>query len=743
MSLHPLIAELTDAEKAALCTGASFWDMAGVPRLGIEGISVADGPHGLRHQGADADNLGTADSEPATCFPTASGLASSFDPQLLARIGAALAIEARAAGVSVLLGPGVNMKRSPLCGRNFEYFSEDPYLAGELGAGMVRGVQGNGIGASLKHFAANSQEAHRMSVSTEVDERTLREIYFPAFETIVRKAQPWTVMCSYNRLNGTYASEHGWLLTKVLREEWGFEGLVVSDWFAVNDRAAGITAGLDLEMPTSPDGPARVLAALESGELDRADLDLAASRVLTLIDKAHASEGPVDLDVDAHHELAREAARSSAVLLRNEGALPLAATGAPIVVVGPFATTPRYQGAGSSRVVPTRLDNALDALRIALPDRRIDYFPDYAPAAATAAAEASEVIVFAGLPENAESEGFDRTVIDLPAEQSDFLHALRRRLGRLTVVVQAGSAVTLPFADHADAILLAWLGGQAGGGAIADLLSGTCSPTGKLAETLPMDLRHTPAHTAFPGDGRTVDYREGIFIGYRWYETRDLPVAFPFGHGLTYTTFTYSDLDVFVEGNTATAQFTITNTGECEAAEIAQVYIADPESELARPVHELKGFARIHLAPGESRRLSIELDRRAFAYWHPGKSSWHVEAGEFIVQVGASSADIRVAQTIHLEGETLRRELEPSSPTGFWLADPDHGPAIRDILSRAAGGVVGMLLDNPELDAGRHHMLLSMPLDRLGRLGAIDFDVHAIAEIITAAKAPAMSPVRT
>lgn len=743
MSLHPLIAELTDAEKAELCTGASFWDLAGVPRLGIEGISVADGPHGLRHQGADADNLGTADSEPATCFPTASGLASSFDPQLLARIGAALAIEARVAGVSVLLGPGVNMKRSPLCGRNFEYFSEDPYLAGELGAGMVRGLQDNGIGASLKHFAANNQEGHRMSVSAEVDERTLREIYFPAFETIVRKAQPWTVMCSYNRLNGTYAAEHGWLLTKVLREEWGFEGLVVSDWFAVNDRAAGITAGLDLEMPTSPDGPARVLAALESGELDRADLDLAASRVLTLIDKAHASEGPVDLDVDAHHELAREAARSSAVLLRNEGALPLAATGAPIVVVGPFATTPRYQGAGSSRVVPTRVDNALHALRIALPDRRIDYFPDYDRAAAAAAAEAAEVIVFAGLPENAESEGFDRTVIDLPAEQSDFLHALRRRLGRLTVVVQAGSAVTLPFADHADAILLAWLGGQAGGGAIADLLSGTCSPTGKLAETLPMDLRHTPAHTAFPGDGRTVDYREGIFIGYRWYETRDLPVAFPFGHGLTYTTFAYSDLDVLVEGNTATAQFTVTNTGECDAAEIAQVYIADPESELARPVHELKGFARIHLTPGESRRLSIELDRRAFAYWHPGKGSWHVEAGDFIVQVGASSADIRVAQTIHLEGETLRRELEPSSPTGFWLADPDHGPAIRDILSRAAGGVVGMLLDNPELDAGRHHMLLSMPLDRLGRLGAIDFDVHAIAEIITAAKAPAMSPVRT
>ncbi|NNH69260.1 beta-glucosidase [Nocardia uniformis] len=736
MPVHPLIAELTDAEKASLCTGATFWDLAGVPRLGIEGISVADGPHGLRKQDADADNLGTTDSRPATCFPTASGLASSFDPELLARIGAALAVEARAAGVSVLLGPGVNMKRSPLCGRNFEYFSEDPYLAGELGAAMVSGLQDNGIGASVKHFAANNQEDHRMTVSAEVDERALREIYLPAFETIVRKARPWTVMCSYNRLNGIYTSEHRWLLTQVLREEWGFEGVVVSDWLAVNDRAAGIAAGLDLEMPMSPDGPTRVLAALASGELDRTDLDRAASRVLTLIDRAHASEGPAVVDVDAHHALARDAARRSAVLLRNVGALPLAGTGAPIVVVGPFAATPRYQGAGSSRVVPTRLDNALDALRVALPDRRIDYFPDYDRTAAAAAAAAAEVIVFAGLPENAESEGFDRTVIDLPVEQSDFLHALRQRLGRLTVVVQAGSAVTLPFADHADAILLAWLGGQAGGGAIADLLSGMHSPSGKLAETLPTDLRHTPAHTAFPGDGRTVDYHESIFIGYRWYETRGLPVAFPFGHGLTYTDFTYSDLDVTVEDHTAAVRFTLTNTGEFPAAEIAQVYIADPAAELPRPVHELKGFARTHLAPGESRRVRIELDRRAFAYWHPGKGDWHVEAGEFIVEVGASSADIRLAQTIRLDGDPLRRQLEPTSPTGFWLADPDYGPAVRDIISRAGGGLVGMLLDNPELDFGRHHMLLSMPLNRLGRIDAVDFDIPAIDEIIASAHPP-------
>ena len=735
MSLHPLISQLTDAEKAALCTGASFWDLAGVPRLGIEGISVADGPHGLRRQEGEADHLGSADSLPATCFPTASGLASSFDPELLTRIGAALAVEARAVGVGVLLGPGVNMKRSPLCGRNFEYFSEDPYLAGELGAAMVNGLQNNGIGASVKHFAANNQEDHRITVSAEVDERALREIYLPAFETIVRKAQPWTIMCSYNRLNGTYTSEHRWLLTEVLREEWGFQGLVVSDWLAVNDRAAGITAGLDLEMPTSPDGPTRVLAALESGELDRADLDLAASRVLRLIDRARASDGTAIVDAAAHHELARAAARESAVLLRNEGALPLAATGAPIVVVGPFAATPRYQGAGSSRVVPSRLDNALDALRAALPDRRIDYFPDYDHAAGAAAVEAAEVIVFAGLPDSAESEGFDRAVIDLPAAQVDWLERVRRRAGRLTVVVQAGSAVTLPFADHADAILFAWLGGQAGGSAIADLLSGAYSPTGKLAETLPTDLRHTPAYTAFPGDGDAVDYRESIFIGYRWFETRGLPVTFPFGHGLTYTTFEYSDLEVTVEGDAATARFTLSNTGDVAADEIAQVYVADPESELARPVHELKGFARVHLAPGEFRRLSVELDRRAFAYWHPVKNDWHVEAGEFIVQVGASSADIRLAQTILLDGDTLRRKLAPGSTTGTWLADPDYGPPLRAILARAADGLVGMLLDNPELDPDRYRMLHSIPLDRLGRTG-VECDVAAIEEIITAATSP-------
>ncbi|MFI5718137.1 glycoside hydrolase family 3 N-terminal domain-containing protein [Nocardia sp. NPDC051750] len=736
MSLHPLITELTDAEKAALCTGAGFWDLTGVPRLGIDGISVADGPHGLRRQDADADHLGTTDSRPATCFPTASGLASSFDPELLARIGAALAIEARAAGVGVLLGPGVNMKRSPLCGRNFEYFSEDPYLAGELGAAMVGGLQDNGIGASLKHFAANNQEHSRMTVSAEVDERALREIYLPAFETVVRKAQPWTVMCSYNRLNGTYAAENRWLLTEVLREEWGFQGLVVSDWFAVNDRAAGVGAGLDLEMPASSDGPARVLAALESGELDRADLDLAASRVLTLIDRARASDGPAVVDTDAHHELARDAARRSAVLLQNDGALPLAGTGAPIVVCGAFAVTPRYQGAGSSRVVPTRLDNALDALRTALPDRTIEYFADYDLAAATAAADAAEVVVFAGLPDSAESEGYDRSVIDLPADQVEFLDTLRQRRGRLTVVVQAGSAVTLPFADHADAILLAWLGGQAGGTAVADLLSGAHSPTGKLAETIPLDLRHTPAYTAFPGDGNTVEYREGIFIGYRWYETRGLPVAFPFGHGLTYTTFAYSDLEVTVEGNSATAEFTITNTGQCPAAEVAQIYVADPESDLARPVHELKGFTRVELGPGESRRLRVELDRRAFAYWHPRKGSWHVEAGEFVIQVGASSTDIRVTQTIQLDGEALPSRLTPTSSTGAWLADPVHGPTLREILGRASGGLAGVLLDNPELDFGRYSMLVGTPLNRLCRIDAVDFDVDAINDIITTATAP-------
>ncbi|WP_308166587.1 glycoside hydrolase family 3 N-terminal domain-containing protein [Nocardia albiluteola] len=733
--MHPKISELTDAEKAALCTGASYWTLAGVPRLGIEGITVADGPHGLRMQDGAVDHLGIADSRPATCLPTAAALASSFDTGLMERVGAALAAEARAEGVSVLLGPGINMKRSPLCGRNFEYFSEDPYVAGALGAAYVRGLQSGGVGASVKHFAANNQEDHRMTVSVQADERTLREIYFPAFETVIREAAPWTVMCSYNRINDTYCSENHWLLTELLRHEWDFEGLVISDWLAVNDRAAGVAAGLDLEMPHSPDGPARVLAALSSGELDRADLDRAASHVLALLDRAHAATGPSVVDPEAHHALAREAARESAVLLKNSGALPLAGTGGPLVVVGPFAESPRYQGAGSSRVVPTRLDTPLEALCATFTNRRILYYPAYDAEALSAVSGATEAIVFAGLPESAESEGFDRTTLDLPAEQTRFLDEARRRAGRLTVVVQAGSAVTLPFADHADAILFTGLSGQACGSALAELLSGGHSPSGKLAETLPIDPRHEPAYGAFPGDGHTVDYREGILIGYRWYETRGLPVAFPFGHGLTYTRFDYSDLVVAVDPaeTTATVSFTITNSGDVTAAEIAQVFVADPESELMRPVHELKGFARITLEPGESRSVTVELDRRAFAYWHPGKSDWHVEGGEFVIQVAASSADIRLAQRIRLSGEPLRRPLDATAPTAAWLADPYVGPRIRAVLARGAGGRAGVLLDNPDLDRGRYETLLAMPLNRLGRIHDVGFDAAALAEIVNSA----------
>lgn len=737
MKLHPLIPQLTDAEKAALCTGATFWELNGVPRLGIDGISVADGPHGLRKQDQVVDHLGLAESKPATCYPTAAAMASSFDVDLLTRVGAALAVEARAAGVSVLLGPGVNMKRSPLCGRNFEYYSEDPHLAGRLGAAFVRGVQSGGVGASVKHFAANNQERYRLSVSAEVDERTLREIYLPAFETVVREARPWTVMCAYNRLNGVYCSEHPWLLTEVLRDEWGFEGLVVSDWLAVNDRAAGLAAGLDLEMPHSPDGPTRVLEALESGELETADLDRSATRVLELLDRAHAATGPAVVNAEEHHRLAREAARKSAVLLSNSGALPLARTGGPIVVVGPFAEQPRYQGAGSSRVNPYRVDEPLAALRAEFPDRRIDYHPAYDDAAAAAVAAAAEAIVFAGLSEDAESEGFDRDTLDLPAEQLEFLERVRARDGRLIVVVQAGAAVRLPFADHADAVLLTWLAGQAGGSALAELLSGAHSPSGKLAETLPVDPRHDPAFGAFPGDGRTVAYREGILVGYRWYETRGLPVAFPFGHGLTYTRFSYSDLAVEVDPVTATGtvSFTLTNAGSAAAAEIAQLYVADPVAALQRPVHELKGFARVHLEPAESRRVTIELDRRAFAYWHPDAGDWVVEAGDFDIQVGASSADLRLTAAVRLDGEPLpSRPLTPIAATGDWLADPEYGSRVREVLARAGGGLVGLLLDDPDLNRAHYDTLLAMPINRLGRLGEVEFDTAALAEITSAAE---------
>ncbi len=761
-----VLASLTLEEKVSLLDGSDFWHTQGLPDRGVPAVMVTDGPHGLRKQPEEGDHLGIGGSVPATCFPPAAGLASSWDVDLLERVGTALGEECRAEGVAVLLGPGVNMKRTPLCGRNFEYSSEDPVLAGDLAAALVRGVQGQGVGTSLKHFAANNQETHRMSVSAEVDERTLREVYLTAFERVVTGAQPWTVMCSYNRINGVYASQDPWLLTDVLRGEWGFEGLVVSDWGAVDDRPLGVAAGLDLEMPSSSGASdAKVLAAVREGRLSEDDVDRAARRVLELVARAQPGlADPRPHDAAAHHALAREAAQRSAVLLKNDPVgsnggdplLPLEPAawpdGGTVAVVGEMARTPRYQGAGSSQVVPTQLDDALTALRDGLAGTQVRFAAGYplegSPSAdgssadlaeeAVATARAADVVLlFLGLPGSYESEGFDREHLDLPSEQLALLDAVLEANESVVVVLSNGSAVRLhPWADRVPALLEGWLLGQAGGSAVADLLLGVVSPSGRLAETLPVRLEDTPAFGAgFPGEGGVVRYGEGVFIGYRWYDSRKAPVSFPFGHGLTYTTFLYEELDVEVTGSGAGAGVRVgvrvTNTGRVAAAEVVQVYVCDPEASVARPDSELKAFARVELEPGRSRTVSFELDARALSYWSPVARRWVVEGGAFEVRVGASSREVRLRETVQVTGEDLTPAVAVDAEISTWLDHPVAGPALRSVLGRSGGGFLGML-DDP----GHGAMFRAIPLVRMARFPGFPATEAELQEIAAEANTP-------
>ncbi|MFC5379429.1 beta-glucosidase family protein [Aquipuribacter nitratireducens] len=735
LDIPALLADLTLEEKASLLDGSDFWRTQPVERLGIPSVMVTDGPHGLRKQQEGGDHLGIEDSVPATCFPPAVGLSSTWDVDLLVRVGEALGLECRAAEVAVLLGPGVNMKRSPLCGRNFEYFSEDPFLAGELGAALVRGIQSQGVGTSLKHYAANNQETDRMTVSADIDERTLREIYLPAFERVVTGEQPWTVMCSYNRINGVYASQDPWLLTEVLRDEWGYTGLVVSDWGAVDDRPAAVAAGLDLEMPaTSGASAAKVVAAVEAGTLSQADVDRAVERVLRLVDRAQPALGSGQtFDVEAHHALAREAATASAVLLKNDGGiLPLdPASGGAVAVVGELARTPRYQGAGSSQVKPTQLDTALDALRAGLDGRRdVRFAPGYTvekvhteagPADPALVAEAVEaatgadvVVVFLGLPAVYESEGYDRAHMDLPPQQLELLEAVAAANDQVVVVLSNGSVVTLePWQHQAKAVLEGWLLGQAGGAATADLLLGVAAPSGRLTETVPVRLGDNPTVGNFPGEHEHVRYGEGLLIGYRWYDAHDLPVAYPFGHGLTYTAFEYSDVDVSVakdgEDPRVGVRVTVTNTGSRAGTETVQVYVRDPEASVYRPEQELKAFARVALEAGESTTVTLTLDARAFAFWHVPAHRWVVEGGAFEVRVGASSRDIRAAVTVELEGQTVVPPLSGMSATSQWLEHPQAGDWLRGALG---GTEFGRMIDHPV----NGEMFRAIPLTRLTRM---------------------------
>ena len=668
-----LVADMTVEEKASLCSGADFWNLKGVDRLGIPSIMITDGPHGLRKQSGSADHVGLNDSVPATCFPTASALASSWDTGLMDEIGRALGEECIKENVAVLLGPGVNIKRSPLCGRNFEYFSEDPFQGGMMAAALAAGVQSKGVGTSVKHFAVNNQEKRRMTVDAVVDERAVREIYLPGFEKVVKEVQPHTVMNAYNLLNGVYCSENRWLLTDILRNEWGFKGLVVTDWGANNDRVKGLAAGQELEMPASGGlTDAKIAAAVMDGSLDEGILDRAARRLLTLIlrNSDNLKTGDREAcDMEVHHRLARKAESRSAVLLKNDGILPLP-EGKSVAVIGAFAETPRYQGSGSSLINPWKLEGALEPMRSRFGSGSVTYAEGYHPMgtepddaliaeAERTAAGADIAVVFAGLPEVAESEGFDRNHLEMPDSHNALITAVAEANPETVVVLSNGAPVTMPWLYGVKAVLESYLGGQAWGPAVTDLLSGDVNPSGKLAETFPVSLDEDPAQPNFPGGGKSVFYAESLYVGYRFYETANRPVLFPFGYGLSYTSFEYSELEIFGPDadRKVTVNYRITNTGKHAGEEISQVYVRDAEAAVFRPEKELKAFTKTALASGESRTVSLELDGRSFAFWDKGRNGWCVEKGDFGILVGASSADIRLEGSVRFEeGDELSAE---------------------------------------------------------------------------------------
>ncbi len=682
--IQTIITKMTLEEKAALCTGLTWWTTTPVERLGVPELIFSDGPHGLRR--APEIHQETQESLPATCFPTASCSGSTWDVDLIREMGEALAEECIALNVDVLLGPGTNMKRSPLCGRNFEYFSEDPYLAGEMAASLINGMQSKGVGASLKHFAANNQEFQRFSISSEVDERTLREIYLPAFEKAVKKAKPWTVMCSYNKVNGTYASENVHLLTEILKKEWGFEGLVISDWGAVHDRVAALKGGLDLEMP----GPQAwrvkaVVEAVRSGKLNESVLDESVRRILNIVFRAQETPKNGTFDVDAHHELAHKIASEGMVLLKNNGLLPLKGQH-HIAVIGRSAETPHFQGGGSSHVNPTRVSVPFEEIKVHTGGAELSYAEGY-PAdnsfhqelidEAVVLAQSAEVaVLLIALPPYTESEGYDRPDINLTVQQIELIKAVSKVQPRTVVVLNNGAPVAMDsWIDGVAAVLEGWMMGQAGGEAIADVLFGKINPCGKLAETFPIKLTDTPAYINWPGGAGVVRYGEGMFIGYRYYDAKKMPVQFPFGFGLSYTTFAYGNAKASkttfkdVEGVMVTVD--VTNTGKVAGKEIVQVYVHDQKSRLVRPEKELKGFAKVELQPGETKSVSIPLDFRAFAYYHPSYKQWITEDGDFDLLIAASAADIRQTLTVTLESTlSLPCILDKHSTIREWMDDP-------------------------------------------------------------------------
>ncbi|OCT11862.1 glycosyl hydrolase [Paenibacillus pectinilyticus] len=703
--LKIILKQMTLEEKAGMCSGLDFWRLKGVERLGIPSIMVTDGPHGLRKQDtktAGTDHLGIFGSVPATCFPSAAGLASSWDRELIGNVGVALGKECQAEDIAVLLGPGANIKRSPLCGRNFEYFSEDPYLSSELAAAHISGVQSQGVGTSLKHFAANNQEHRRMTGNSVVDERTLREIYLASFEGAIKKAQPWTVMCAYNQVNGTFASENRTLLTDILKDEWGYEGFVVSDWGAVNERVNGLEAGLELEMPSSRGaGDRKIVEAVRSGRLSEETLDRAVERLLRIIFMAADNKkADASYDAEAHHRLAREVARECMVLLRNEdNLLPLPKSGR-IAIIGELAVESRYQGGGSSHVHPTKLEKIREELvAVAGAKASFTYAQGYDLARdsadevlvreAVAAARTSDfAILFVGLPERYESEGFDRKHLRIPGNQAAIIDAIAEVQGNVIVVLSNGAPIEMPWLSKTKAVLEGYLGGQALGGAIADILFGEVSPSGKLAETFPVRLEHNPSYLNFPGEGNTVKYKEGIFVGYRYYEAKKIEPLFPFGHGLSYTSFAYSDLLVdrkeMTDEESVRVSVKVKNTGTRQGKEIVQLYVRDNVSAVVRPEKELKGFTKVDLLPGEEKEVSFELDKRSFAFYDVKLKDWRVESGEFTIVIARSSVDIVLSDTIFVQSTTvLVPTYTRNSTIGDLLEDPNARSDAWELLKHS------------------------------------------------------------
>ncbi len=694
MDVKAIVAKMTLEEKAGLCSGSDFWHTKGVERLGIPRMMVSDGPHGLRKQDDAADHLGINDSIKAVCFPAGCAAAASFDRGLLTRIGEILGEECQAEGVGVILGPAVNIKRSPLCGRNFEYYSEDPYLAGEMAASQIKGVQSKNVGTSIKHFLANSQEHRRMSSSSQLDERTAREIYLPAFERAVKGEKPWTLMCSYNRINGVYAAQNRKYLTDILRGEWGFDGFVVSDWGAVNERVADLEAGMDLEMPASfGHNDREIVKAVRDGSLKEEVLDRAVERILNIVFRFEENRDKAAVfDRERDHEAAREAAAECMVLLKNEGALPLKKDDT-VAFIGAFAEKPRYQGGGSSHINSHKVEAAWE-----LADKKqVKYAMGYSlkeeAGAERLIMEAVELakrvkvpVIFAGLPEAYESEGYDREHMRMPEVQNLLIEQVAKVNPNTVVVLHNGSPVEMPWIDSVNGVLETYLAGEAVGGATLKVLYGEVNPSGHLAETFPLHLEDNPSYLFYRGEGDTVEYREGVFVGYRYYDTKKMPVLFPFGHGLSYTTFAYDNLkldrEVFETGDTLKVSLEITNTGACAGKEVVQLYVAPGKSWAIRPVHELKGFEKISLQPGETKTVTFFLKDRDFAYYDPETRDWFVEKGMYGIEIGASCRDIRLAGEVSVNGGRKTVKKITMDTTLGDIFDIDRSEEARALLGK-------------------------------------------------------------